>query len=705
MRGHRKFLIAAGAGVTALVLVLALMDWNWLRGPAASMASRALGREVSIGHLALRLGFTPELRLRDLRVANADWAQAQPMLAAGELDVSIRLWSLLAPPRILPSLRLADAQLNLERRADGSANWSFGAADAAPDEKRSFELRQLIVDDVRLAYRDAALRISADAVARRHDDPQRPTRFEFKGDWHGAPFSGTAETGNVLTLQHSEQPFPFKLDLLAAATRLRADGEIADIVHWGRIDAQVSLAGPTLAALYPTLPLALPETPPYKIAGRLSKRGDTYRYEGFSGTIGASDLAGDGSFALAQPRPQLAATLRSKRASLDDFGPLIGVPAGGTRVAATRKAEAAGGGAEPAPAGRRPAAVSQRGPAPPAAQRTAPDRRAAARSKETKETAAADRGAAAAPAPRVLPRAEFSAERLNALDAKVALDIDTLLLPTQKLTIRGVHAAIDLDDGKLAIDPLRMQFAGGEIVGALQLDSGVRPYAFGLAADLRRLQLAELVAGLEPARQSGGRIGAQIRLQAQGNSVASLLGSADGTIKAGMGGGEISELVLAAASLNGGRLLQLLLGGDRPSAIRCGGVALGVKQGVGSVEAFVFDTEDVRIDADGSIDLRQETLDLRLRARPKRPGLLSVRAPVHVSGTFSRAEVGVDAGTIARAGAAVALALVNPLAALVPLIETGPGEDSACSEVLAPVKRAEQQARNPSSAPPPVPGK
>jgi hypothetical protein len=71
-----------------------------------------------------------------------------------------------------------------------------------------------------------------------------------------------------------------------------------------------------------------------------------------------------------------------------------------------------------------------------------------------------------------------------------------------------------------------------------------------------------------------------------------------------------------------------------------------------------------------------------------------VRGPVHVQGTFRSVDVSLDSRSLVRAGAAAALALVNPLAALIPLIETGPGENTPCGEVLAPVKGAAAQARS-----------
>jgi hypothetical protein len=69
---------------------------------------------------------------------------------------------------------------------------------------------------------------------------------------------------------------------------------------------------------------------------------------------------------------------------------------------------------------------------------------------------------------------------------------------------------------------------------------------------------------------------------------------------------------------------------------------------------------------------------------------------LYVEGTFKKPQVGVDKGVVAlKAGAAVTLGTTAaPLAALLALINPGPGEDSPCAQLLA-------QAQKKPAAPPP----
>jgi AsmA protein len=74
-----------------------------------------------------------------------------------------------------------------------------------------------------------------------------------------------------------------------------------------------------------------------------------------------------------------------------------------------------------------------------------------------------------------------------------------------------------------------------------------------------------------------------------------------------------------------------------------------------------------------------------------------------VKGTFSQPKVALDAGGILTRGAgALALGLLNPLLALIPLFEAGPGVDSPCQQLVngakAPLPPDVKQRRAPAAA-------
>jgi hypothetical protein len=72
-----------------------------------------------------------------------------------------------------------------------------------------------------------------------------------------------------------------------------------------------------------------------------------------------------------------------------------------------------------------------------------------------------------------------------------------------------------------------------------------------------------------------------------------------------------------------------------------------------------------------------------------------LRTPVRLYGTFKNPDFELEkTPLLARIGGAAALFTVAPVAALLPLIETGPGEDSDCRRLKSSssVNEAEKQA-------------
>jgi len=151
-----------------------------------------------------------------------------------------------------------------------------------------------------------------------------------------------------------------------------------------------------------------------------------------------------------------------------------------------------------------------------------------------------------------------------------------------------------------------------------------------------------------------------------------------------MGSGRISNLLLEYAGIDIEESLKFLIRGDKTVPIRCGFGDFAVMQGVMATHQLVFDTTDTVIQGEGTINLRDEQLDMRLKPLPKDHSIFSLRAPLIVSGTFKDPSFRPDLKRVTLRGvAAAALATLAPPAALIPLFETGPGKDADCSTAVA----------------------
>jgi hypothetical protein len=134
-------------------------------------------------------------------------------------------------------------------------------------------------------------------------------------------------------------------------------------------------------------------------------------------------------------------------------------------------------------------------------------------------------------------------------------------------------------------------------------------------------------------------------------------------------------------------LSHSLSGNNSNTNLRCAVTSFGAKDGVLTAQRFVIDTDPVRIDGGGIINLRDETLDLRLQGKPKNFQIVRARAPITVKGSLAQPALGVEAGPlVAQGGIAAALGLINPLASILAFIDPGLANDANCAPLLAEAK-------------------
>ena len=302
--------------------------------------------------------------------------------------------------------------------------------------------------------------------------------------------------------------------------------------------------------------------------------------------------------------------------------------------------------------------------------------------------AARPAAAASEPRTRVLPDRRINANKWDTLDADVWIEAQEVR-DVGQLALDHLKMHVVLQDGKLTLDPATLGVAGGQIKGALRIDSGADPLAIRVNASFNRLKLDQLLPRVGESQAAIGAITGKVQLAGRGNSYAQMLAGADGEAQLAMGRGRVSNLLLELAGLDAAEAIKFWVGGDRESDVRCALIDTTVEDGLMRARTAVFDTSDTLVRLEGTVNLRDEKLDLTVKPAPKDPSPLSLRVPIHVRGTLADPGVMPDrTGLLLRGGGAVLLGLVTPWAAWLPLIETGPGEDSDCGALL---KRASEE--------------
>jgi uncharacterized protein involved in outer membrane biogenesis len=704
--------------IAVLVIVFLTFDWNRARPWVDDKVSQAIGRQFMInGDLKVGWRFPPNttgwprwvpwprFTAQNITIANPDWAHQKYFASLDEIDFQVEVLPLLAHNIVIPSINLVNPSVDLERLKDNRDNWTFKLEKSSQPSTWNLQLHDIAFAKGAIAYADemtqadmkatvdtlgqpvpigevmkqqeAASRQSsaqtvgasgarklekqASAVAAseaseaqaaqqpgsavapgtgpgtdnatgqsRSASAQYGLGWTVKGTYKRTLVSGNGKVGQVLALQDAARPFPVQADVRIADTHIAFVGTVTDPVHMAALDIRLWLQGVSLAHLYSVTGVTLPETPPYATEGRLvgqfDRNGDVFKYENFTGRVGGSDLNGSLAYRGSKPRPMLSGDIVSHLLQFSDLAPIIGADSNASKA--------------------------KRGDAAPQ------------------------------PSNKALPTEQFKTDRWKTMDADVKFT-GRKIIKDPALPITDLETHVIMKDGVLSFQPLNFGVAGGTLKSNIFLDGSTTPLKGRLSTAARHLKLKQLFPTVTTMQSALGEVNGDIALSATGNSPAALAASSNGEIKALVNDGTVSRLYMEAAGLNVANVVYEKLFGKRDVKINCAAADFVVTNGVLDSRVFALDTDDAVINMDGTIDLRSEQMNLNIHPHTKGLRIISLRSPLYVKGTFKDPNIGVNVGALAvRGGLAVGLGLINPFAALIPLIQPSNNKPLPCAQML-----------------------
>jgi len=540
--------------------------------------------------------------------------QAERYAAEGQVrlgDGTTRFEAVLLAP---PSLRQFRIDFEADRLIIEGAEITDLAARLELDKGR------MRLGPLRLNYRRPAQQ-TALSVDLRSGASADVLRGEIQGRLRGEPLSASLRSDAWLELAEQASSGTWELRATSAQSRLRAAGELRDLLSPSSLKLAVSASGPNAANLSDLLGAALPRTPPFDLRLALTRDGGRIILDDIDATLGESDLNGRIAIDPDNLPTAVNVDLRSDRLDLDDLLDLM-------------------------------------------------DQR-----------------------PRVEPDLVFPNRPLGLAELGRQLQGQVSYRAAQvvaaRLPLSDVSLEARLRDGRLHLEPLRIGAGGGDLRLTLDLDTAADPPVADLDGEIRRLNLRQALAAYPIADESLGVVGGQLRLWLAGRTPAALAGSADGGLFLLMTGGVLEQLLVEAAGLDVGEAVLAALDGGRVP-IDCGYLNLRARDGQIEIDKLLVDTRDSLFVGGGDVDLDRQRVDLVVEARPKDLSLPTFGSPLRLSGPLKDLKLNlVSAELIGRTLAAVSLASVQPLAALLPLIETGGSSGSAyCSGLMEQLREA-----------------
>lgn len=603
-------LVIAGA---ATVVALDLAGWP---GIAPRLAERAgYGLQIDPG-TRLHLIWKPRVESRQLRVVTE---QGQTLADARDVRLAWR-WGDIWDWRRGAPLRLRDVQagalsLDWQRDAQGRTPWPVKAGGARNGDATPVpRIDRLVISNGSARIDDMPLQLRADARFATQADNH--WQGELKGRFRDQQLLLTAQASAGLALlsppEAGTPPVKLRLELSQGRERLAFNGTAASLLDARALDGQLQVRGSSLAAVGRPFGVTLPTTPAFDLAGRLQHASGVWQLGGVRARIGSSRVGGDFAFDTRPARPQLSGVLRGGPLRLADLGPAVGADKPPSRPG------------------------------------------------------------------RLLPDRKFDLPSLRAMDARVGIALSELDLGAEALgPLTPVNVSLVLENGVLALQHLNAGVAGGQLVGSVRLDSRPEAPLWQASLDAHNVAVERWLKFDVKALTEDpitGRLKARLDVEGRGRSTAELLGSLNGPVQVRVEKGTVSHLLTEVTGLDVAQGLGLLLRGDRNLTLNCARIDGRFAAGVLRPRTAVMDNRDSRIDIDGRVSLKDETLDLRAVATPKDFSPLTLRAPVRVQGTLAEPRVALEGKRLAgRAIAALALGSLTPPAALLAFVD--PGDD------------------------------
>lgn len=629
---RRKWPFVLG-GLVALVIVgVAMFQWDWLIPFVEPRVSAALGRPVHIAHLHVRLGRVTHIDVDGITIDNpADWPDGGQFGTVERLGLDVDAMTYIKTRQVvLPAIEVEKPHVEARQLADGKANWNFSFGGGDSSSGPGTKIGTLKIDDGQVHVMDDKLKADFNVAVSTRDGPDGQGQIvaDAKGKYANQPITAQFVGGALLSLRDESKPYPVDLKLANGPTRVSLAGTVQDPLAFKGVDLKLTLAGPDMALLLPLTGVAIPKTPAYQIAGKLDYADGTVKFTGFNGRVGSSDL--EGSIEVdtkGEKRPVVTADLQSKRVDLKDLGGFIG--------------------AEPGDA-----------------------------DKGTKKVARSDG--------RVIPNEPISMPKLNVAD--VHLKYRAARIEGRSQPLDNMRADLDIVDGNVNLHPLSFGIGQGTISGDIALSQASDAAVHAKAnISFNRVDFGKLVSSTGVA-QGAGTIGGRAVIDGTGRSLAEILGHGNGELKLFMGrGGNVSAILVDLSGLQFGNALLSALGIPTREILQCAAIDMVLQTGMATLRTGVLDTDDSRVGIGGNINLRNEAIDLKLKTDSKHFSVGTLPTPIDVKGSLGTPSIAPEIGPLAiRGGAAIALGIVGtPLAALLPTIQFGTGEDNACQGLLA----------------------
>ncbi len=451
-------------------------------------------------------------------------------------------------------------------------------------------------------------------------------------------------TINIVTALGSFADGSVAAEAVSGSNRITFDGLHRD---WGgSLKGQVTARGDNLKDLASIVGASAPDTPPFNLKGELSMQPQAFTVENLSGRMGDSDLGGLVKVSLGQEKPFLTVALKSNNLDFDDLGVVFGIPVG-TGAGETTNVE------------------------------------------QEKAKEIYDRSA------RLIPDARIDFTRLAAVNADI--DFEAAKVVDGPIGINAITLKGTLRDSILDFEQALVKSGSGDLDAKIRIDAQKDPADTRATGTLSNVAITRII----PTDMIRGTMQGRFALNFTGSGFRDAVASANGEAGLWSNNSELSKFATEGAGLDIGEIFLLWATEDKddPEFIksRCLAANVAFKNGLATLQPAVIDNKDSLIAASGHVDLKNESIDIEVYARPHDVSIGTISGDIKVGGTLRNPSFeALNEETLLQAGIAGLLASVTGALGILPFVQTGGEPDAPCATLLADAKETNTR-RNPAA--------
>ena len=324
---RRRALLGFTAAIAVALLIgaalAAALERGYFRGPLIRFVSSRVGRALVIeGPIELHLlTLHPRISAQRITIGNPPWMRPGTAAQLGRLSLTIGLpW--IHRSLGLERLEIAAGQLTLVRNDTGLANWQW-TDPRGPEPSPLPVLRSLSAEGVHATLQDDIRHLQFDGWVSAREPPVpnsgNPLKIEGAGKLNGRPVQFNIDSDPLGKAQH-DKPYEFTFSEQSSGSHLAGRGTLPQPFDFRLIDAAFEAAGKDLQDLYYLVGIKLLNTGPYRLTGRVQRRGTATRFADINVTSGQSDAHGSVAIDSSGSRPKLVIDFESQHIRLAELG-------------------------------------------------------------------------------------------------------------------------------------------------------------------------------------------------------------------------------------------------------------------------------------------------------------------------------------------------------------------------------------------------